>query len=132
MEEEGLLRCSVIWDIAITCLRFLRISQLVPTDGCPRSAALLTVVLRCLYLAFGHIVVAKVGDDSVVANASILRIAIRSLLGGYARSDAKFFVVCFLLQLDLVHALRIVLLTGGDVAAILVMAYINNVFLSII
>ena len=89
-------------------------------------------MLRRLYPALGHAVVAKIGDNRVVAYTRVLRVAVCALFRRYAWGNTKLFIVSFFLRLDLVHALGIVLLTGGDVAAILVMAYINNVFLSII
>ena len=51
MEEEGLLRSSVVRDIAITSLRIFRIARLIPVDGCSRCAALLIVVLFALPVA---------------------------------------------------------------------------------
>lgn len=51
VEEECLLRSSVVRDIAITSLRVIRIARLIPVDGSSRSAALLIVVLFALPVA---------------------------------------------------------------------------------
>ena len=71
MEEECLLRSSVIRDIAIASLRVIRIARVVLVDGCPRSAALLIVVLWCLYPALRHVVVAQLCKDRIVAYTRI-------------------------------------------------------------
>ena len=118
MEEEGLLRCSVIRDIAITCLWVFRVARLIPAYRSSRSAAICGVMLRHLYPALRHVVVAQLCEDRVVAYTRILWIAIRSLLGGYAWGNTKLFIIGFFLRLNLVHALGIVLLAGGDVTAV--------------
>lgn len=62
--------------------------------------------------------VAQFGEDRVVAYTRILQITISIFFRRYAWGNAYFFVICFFLRLELVHALGIILLTGGNVTAV--------------
>lgn len=61
--------------------------------------------------------VAKVGDDRVIAHTCVFRVSVGTFLDRYARSNAQLLVVFLLLRLYLVHALGIVLFTSCYIAA---------------
>ena len=71
MKEEGLLRCRIIRDIAIASLWVVRGARLIPADGCTWRAALYRIMFRSLHPSFGHVVVAQLCKDRIVAYARI-------------------------------------------------------------
>ena len=113
--EEGLFLCSVSRDVTITSLRVIGVARVVPGDRRAGVSAWCRVRMWSLYPALRYVVVAQLPDDGVVADVRVLRITVRTLHRRHAGGDALLPVIRFLLTLDLVHALCIVLLTGGYV-----------------
>lgn len=86
MEEECFFIRRVIGDIAVVSLRVIGTCQVIPAYRRAQIGPLLIIVLRGLYPAFSHTVVAKIGDNRVIAYASVFWISVCAFLDRYAQS----------------------------------------------
>ena len=115
MIEEGFLFRSIVWDIAVTSLRVIRVARVIPAYRWTRVGIRRSVRAWSLNPTLWHIVVTEFCEDGIISNTRVLWIAVRTLFCRYTWCNALLLIVCLFLLLYLIHTFSIVLLTSGDV-----------------
>lgn len=113
--EEGLFFCSVIRDVAISCLRVIRVARVIPAYRWTGVGIRCGVRAWSLNPTLWHIMVAEFCEDGIITNTRVLWITVRTLFCRYTWCNALLLIVCLFLLLYLIHTFSIVLLTSGDV-----------------
>ena len=110
--EEGCFFCGIIRDVAVTSLRVIRITRVIPAYRWTRVSIRCGVRAWSLNPTLWHIMVAEFCEDGIITNTCVLRVTIRTLHCRDTRYYTHLLIIRFLLCLYLIHALCIVLLTS--------------------
>ena len=88
MIEEGFLFRSIVWDIAVTSLRVIRVTRVIPAYRWTRVSIRCGVRAWSLNPTLWHIMVAKFCEDGIVSNTRVLWITVCTLFCRYTRCAA--------------------------------------------
>ena len=77
--EEGLFFCSVIRDVAISCLRVIRVARVIPAYRWTGVGIRCGVRAWSLNPTLWHIMVAEFCEDGIITNTRVLWVAVRTL-----------------------------------------------------
>ena len=104
MIEEGFLFRSIVWDIAVTSLRVIRVARVIPAYRWTGVGIRCGVRAWSLNPTLWHIMVAEFCEDGIISNTRVLWITVRTLHRRHSRRCAELLVILLTLLFYLHHA----------------------------